>query len=182
MIHKILLKIGDCIAHVVAPATVFIITSGLLFVSCYSFKGGAAPAHLRNIEVATTEDISGFSRPSVRQDFTQTLITAFRDDNSLKLTNSSTPDSRIETTLATIRTNERLSVSNAEFETTRLVVIEVRATFVDNVKKKNIFKEKFFTANSQYLISSGVTGENEAIKKVVNKITNDILLECVAAW
>ena len=162
MIHKILLKIGDCIAHVVAPATVFIITSGLLFVSCYSFKGGAAPAHLRNIEVATTEDISGFSRPSVRQDFTQTLITAFRDDNSLKLTNSSTPDSRIETT--------------------RLVVMEVRATFVDNVKKKNIFKEKFFTANSQYLISSGVTGENEAIKKVINKITNDILLECVAAW
>ncbi len=154
----------------------------VLVCSCYSFKGGSVPDYLKNIELASTEDISGFAKPSVRQDLTQILIAAFRDDNSLKISNSSSPDSKLDTVITVIRANERLAVSSREYETTRLVTMEVRATFIDNIKKKNVFKDKAFYSSVQYPVSSGSNGETEALKQNMKKISNDILLEIVSAW
>lgn len=110
------------------------------------------------------------------------MIAAFRDDNSLKISNSSSPDSKLETVITVIRANERLAVSSREYETTRLVTMEVRATFIDNIKKKNVFKDKAFYSSVQYPVSSGSNGETEALKQNMKKISNDILLEIVSAW
>jgi hypothetical protein len=85
-------------------------------------------------------------------------------------------------TITAIRNNERRNISSAELETVRGVVIEARATFFDNVKRRAIYNDKVFRGDAQYDISQGSDGENRAIQQAIEKLTNEILLETVAGW
>ncbi len=148
---------------------------------CYSFRGGSAPANLRTIFIPSAEDISGFGRGTVRQQFTELLIRRFRDDNTLRIADPSNSDSRLDVTITGIRT-ERLNLSGNELETVRGVVIDVRATFNDNLKRRPLYKDRAFTGRSQYNINRGTAGENEAVNDALEKVSEAILLATVADW
>lgn len=149
---------------------------------CYSFRTGSAPAHLHTIGIEPSDDVSGFGRGTIRQDLTDLLVRRFRDDNTLRVVDASGADSRLEATITTIRTNERLNLSGTEYETVRGVYIEVRATFFDNVKKREVFKDRTVQGRSQYLVDQGLAGENKAIHDALEKLTEELLNAAVADW
>jgi len=162
------------VASIVLPAT--------MSTGCYSFRGGSAPAHLHTIYIPQAEDVSGFGRATVREDLTQTLIKKFRNDNSLRIVDGTGADSRLDVTIVTVRNNERRNISGAELETVRGVVVQARATFFDNVKRKPVFKDRAFQADAQYSVNAGLEGENRAFEDALDKLTTDILVATVADW
>jgi hypothetical protein len=161
---------------------VAVLALAVLAGGCYSFRGGSAPAHLRTVAIPQVEDVSGFGRGTIRQDMTQVLVRKFRDDNSLRVADPTASDSQLQVAITTIRTNERLNISGAELETVRGVIIEARATFNDNTKRREIYKDRTFVGRSQYNIASGTAGENNAIREAIEKVTDDILIATVADW
>lgn len=152
------------------------------FAGCYSFRTGSAPAHLKTIGIPPADDASGFGRGTVRQDLTDLLTKRFRDDGSLRVADPTTADSRLEVTITAIRTNERLSVSSASFETVRGVTIETKVTFFDNVKKRAIFKDRPSSGRSQYLVDQGPDGETRAIREALANLGDDLINATVADW
>ncbi len=171
---------GTVVRRVLHSAPLLLLA--MLLTSCYSFKGGSAPAHLQTIVIPQVEDVSGFGRSTIRQDMTVELIQKFRDDNSLRVLDISETDSRLDVTITAIRNNERLAVSASERETVRGVIIQARVTFYDNIKRRPIYRDKTFQGTSSYNISQGVAGENEAILVALDELTTNILLETVANW
>src|SRR5688572_1649193 len=154
-----------------------------LVAGCYSFRGGSAPAHLATVMIPQVEDVSGSGRATMRQDLTQLLVRKFREDNSLRVVDDPSADSRLEVTISAVRDRERLAVSGQqELETVRGVTIEARATLRDNIKRRPLFSDRTFTGRSQYNIDAGITGETEAISKALDQLSTEILLEAVAGW
>lgn len=149
---------------------------------CYSFRTGSAPTHLRTIGIAPVDDNSGFGRGTISQELTNLLVKRFRDDNSLRVTDPATADSRVEVVLTVVRTNERLNVSATEFETVRGVTIEARALFYDNVKKRAIFKDRPAVGRAQYPVAQGATGEARAITEALENLSEEVLNATVADW
>jgi hypothetical protein len=148
---------------------------------CYSFRGGSPPAGVRTVTIPPSDDVSGFGRGTIRQDLTQLLTRKFRDDNSLRVVDASSADSRLETSIAGIR-SERRNVSGNELETTRDITIDVKVTFDDNIKHRPIFKDRIFTGRSQFDIGQGAAGEDRAIRDALDQVTDEILLATVANW
>ncbi|MBS1913022.1 MAG: hypothetical protein JST22_13630 [Bacteroidetes bacterium] len=163
-------------------AVVIPVLAAATLAGCYSFRTGSAPAHLKTIGIPPADDASGFGRGTIRQDLTDLLTRRFRDDGSLRVSDPATADSRLEVTITSIRTNERLSVSNASFETVRGVTIETKVTFYDNVKKRAIFKDRPSTGRSQYLVDQGPDGETRAIREALSNLGDDLINATVADW
>jgi hypothetical protein len=149
---------------------------------CYGFRGGSVPAHLHTIYIPQADDASGLGRAEVRNNLTQTLIRKFRDDNSLRVVDGTGSDSRLDVAITTIQVDKRLNVSTQALGTVYGVVIQTRVTFFDNVKKKAIFKDRSFQAESQYSVSNPEQGRNDAINVALDNITSQILLDTVANW
>jgi hypothetical protein len=149
---------------------------------CYSFKGGSTPPHLNTVIIPPAEDVSGFFKATVREDLTRELVRRFRDDNSLRVIDDPNADSRLDVTITSIRNNERRNIGTNELETVRGVVVVARASFIDNVKKREIFHDHSFQGEAQYDISQGEAGENEAIRTAITILTEKILNETVAGW
>lgn len=154
----------------------------LVLGGCYSFRGGSVPAHLKTITIPQVDDQSGYGRGTVSQDMRELLIRKFRDDNSLRVIDAATADSRLDVVITSIRTDERLAVSASDLETDRRVLIVARVTFEDNVKRRQIYKDRSFEGFSQYAISRGEEGRNDALRDALNKLTDLILQESVADW
>ena len=149
---------------------------------CYSFRQGTALPHLKTVYIPQVEDASGSGRATVRQDLMQRLVQRFRDDNTLRILDEPTADSRVDVTIVSINDKERLNISAAELETTRRVVIEARVTFTDNVKRKPVYSGRVFRGEGQFNVNQGESGVNDAIRVAIDKMTTDILLESVAQW
>jgi len=154
----------------------------LLFAGCYSFRGGAPPANLKTVRIPTVEDASGFGRATVRDDMTRELVRKFREDNSLRVIDAADADSQIEVTITSIRNDERRNISTGELETVRGVTVGAQVTFVDNLKRTEVFANRAFSGDAQYRIDEGAAGEERAIRTAVDKITSEILLSAVADW
>lgn len=152
-----------------------------LLPGCYTFRSGSVPVHLHTIAIPPVEDVSGFGRGNVREDLFNTLTRNFRDDNSLRLVDPSSADSRLDVTITGIRT-ERLNLSGNELETVRGVVIDARATYNDNVQRRGIFKDRTFTGRAQYNIAQGTAGENQAILDALEDVSEAILAATVEDW
>ncbi len=149
---------------------------------CYSFRGGSAPAHLKTIVIPQVEDNSGFGRSTIRFELTNELIDRFRSDNSLRVVDDAEADSRLGVTITAIRNDVRRAVSSDDRESVRGVIVEVRASFYDNLKGKAIYDEQPFQGESSYDLSEGQSGEGEAIAEAVDNLTEKILLKTVADW
>ena len=149
---------------------------------CYSFRGGSAPAHLKTVVIPQVEDNSGFGRSTIRFELTNELINRFRSDNSLRVIDDTEADSQLDVTITAIRNDIRRAVSSDDRESVRGVVVEVRATFYDNVKGKAIYDGQRFQGESSYDLSEGQSGEEEAIAEAIENLINEILLGTVADW
>ena len=165
-------------------STLFLLSILSIFEGCggcpYSFSGSSVPPHLKTIAVPYSDDKSGSGEAGLRETFTQKLTQKFIDDNSLRVTERNTADAILETTITSV--NDAPSViTSGTTVSTRRITITVNAVFRDMVKKKVVF-EKQFSNFGEYSGSLGRDARDAAIKKALDNITEDILLDTISGW
>ena len=158
------------------------LTVVLNFNACcsYSFTGASVPKHLNTIAIPIADDKSGSAEIGLRESLTQKLIQKFIDDNSLQVTDRVNADAILECTVVSFNDAPAI-VSAGENVTSRRITIGVKATYRDLVKKVSVF-DKTFTSYQDYPQEGSLSDRNNAIEKVLDQITEDILLETVSGW
>lgn len=163
---------------------VSIILAVILSACSYSFTGASIPPHLESIAIPLFDDRSGSGEPSLREDFTNELITKFIDDNSLQIRERVNADAILESTILSLADAPSSVGAQGEFAEveTRRVTITVRVIYKDFVMKKTIF-EQTFSNYADYVNEGDITIlRNDAIQIAIDKITEDILLAVVSNW
>lgn len=160
----------------------FALTVVLNFNACcsYSFTGASVPKHLNTIAIPIADDKSGSAEIGLRESLTQKLIQKFIDDNSLQITDRINADAILECTVVSFNDAPAI-ISAGENVTSRRITVGVKASYKDLVKKVTIF-DKTFTSYQDYPQGGSLSDRNNAIEKVLDQITEDILLETVSGW
>lgn len=158
------------------------LTVVLNFTACcsYSFTGASVPKHLNTIAIPIADDKSGSAEIGLRESLTQKLIQKFIDDNSLQVTDRVNADAILECTVVSFNDAPAI-VSAGENVTSRRITVGVKASYKDLVKKVTVF-DKTFTSYQDYPQGGSLSDRNNAIEKVFDQITEDILLETVSGW
>lgn len=146
----------------------------------YSFKGGSVPSHLKTIFIPIFEDQSGFGDPTLRDYFTQQVITAFRNDNTLQLADRNTADAILEGAITNVK-EEAAIIEGGEKVSEIHIWVTVQITFKDLKLQKKIW-EKSFSKWGAYPSGSGFTQRSIGIEEAVQKLTDEILNSTVAGW
>lgn len=154
--------------------------ASVLLMSCYSFKGGSVPTHLKTIAIPTFNDQSGFGEPGLRETFTNIIIERFMQDNSLELADQNISDSILECTITAVN-DEPFVIAAGEAVTKRKITVTVKAVFKDLKFKKTIY-DKQLSNWGEYETSGGPEQRKEAFTTAINKLAEDILLETVSGW
>ena len=150
-----------------------------LFPGCYSFTGGTLPDYLDSVYIANVTDNSGFGNPIYSEILTNFLFKKFREDNSLKVVDSG-GDTKLTVKISSI-IETKLTVQTGELESERKVVVSCNVDFYDSIKNKISWKKNFQNFNT-YAIAEGQSGRDNAIKKALEQISDDILLAVVSGW
>jgi hypothetical protein len=151
----------------------------LMFTGCYSFTGGSVPGHLKTLNISNVNDLSGFGNPEYKDLLTQSIIDNFQNDNSFNMVETG-GDARLNVSISSIRENP-IAVSPGELETDRKVEVICEAEFFDVVLQKSVFR-KSFPNNEVYSVSEGQSGRDNALRKVIGRLAEDILLAVVSGW
>jgi hypothetical protein len=154
--------------------------SFLIFLSgcAYSFSGSSVPKHLKTIAIPLFEDQSGFGEPNLKENFTQSLINLFINDNSLEVAERNTADSILEGSIVSV-VDAPSVISPGEQVSVRRVTITVHVTYQDLKLRKKVWDKNF--SNWGEYNTSGDT-RTTALTQAVNKVTEDILIETVSGW
>lgn len=152
---------------------------GLILYSCYSFTGASIPDHIKSLHIMSVVDKSGFGNPIFKDDMTVFLIDEFRDENLFDISQMS-GDARLEVEIISIK-DSPTAVSPGELETERKITVQCKALYYDNVNRKE-FWNKNFSAYDLFELSNPQENRNEAVKRVLEQITQDIILAVVSGW
>ncbi len=146
----------------------------------YSFTGASVPKHLNTIAIPIADDRSGSAEFGLRESLTQKLIQKFIDDNSLQVADRVNADAILECTIVSFNDAPAI-VSAGENVTSRRITIGVKASYRDFVKKITVY-DKTFTEYEDYPQNGSLQDRNTAIEKVLDKLSENILLETVSGW
>jgi outer membrane lipopolysaccharide assembly protein LptE/RlpB len=168
----------------IISSLILLFTSALLLnftAGCsYSFTGASVPKHLKTIAIPIADDRSGSAEFGLRESLTQKLIQKFIDDNSLQVTDKVNADAILECTIISFNDAPAI-VTAGENVTSRRITIGVKASYRDLVKKITVY-DKTFSSYEDYPQGGSLTERKNAIEKVLDKLTEDILLETVSGW
>lgn len=159
--------------------------------SCYTFTGASVPPHLKTLQIPLAEDVSGFGDARYRDILTLRLAQVFRTDNTFTIVQDKS-DALLNVTITSI-TDATATVSNAGvtgtssadaagLERERKVTVAVEVTYSDLVKKKKFFEKKSFSQFRVYQVSEGQQGRDAAIQRVLQLVSDDILLAVISGW
>ncbi len=160
-----------------------LILAGILVLGAgcrYSFTGGSVPAHLKTIAIPIVQDQSGFGDPTLKDEFTQQLVSRFVNDGSLTLTDRTNADSALETVITSVREAATV-VRPGEQVAERRMTINARVSFTDLKLRKKVW-ERDFSQWGDFPSGATLTQRNEGIQEALRKLTEDILNETVAGW
>ncbi len=160
----------------------FAIVTVIKFEGCcfYSFTGASVPPHLKSIAIPVADDRSGAAESGLREMLTQKLIQKFIDDNSLQIVDRVNANSILETVIVSYNDAPAI-VTAGENIASRRITIGIKASYRDLVKKIVVF-DKVFTNYASYPSSGSLNEKNRAIEEIIEKTTEDILLETVSGW
>lgn len=154
---------------------------GLILVSsCYSFKGGSVPVHLKTLAVPLLDDQSGSGEPGLREKITNRLVERFRQDNSLQVVDRARADAVLEGTIVSSQ-DEPYVVAQGETVTKWRITLTVKASFQDMKLKKSMW-EKQFSNFSLYDATAGPAARQAGFTAAIEKVTEDIVNESVSGW
>lgn len=167
--------------HIVHPivSRVALCVVSFAVCSCYSFRGGSVPGHLRTISITSVIDKSGYGDASLREYCTESILKRFRSDNSLQ-TVEDNGDARLTPILLRIQ-DQILTVQSQDLENQRKMVVAAEVEYVDAVKNKVVWK-RMFENYSVYDINNATEERSIAARVAIDRIADDILLAVVSAW
>jgi len=151
----------------------------LLIIGCYSFTGGSVPTHLKTINIQNVNDVSGFGNPEYKDLLFHNLLNNFQRDNSLKLVEFG-GDCKLIVIISSIN-EAAISINPGELETERKITVVCDVEFFDAINQKQIFKRNFNNYDV-YAVRDGQQGRDLAIKKIITRLGEDILLAVVSGW
>lgn len=165
----------NCVLYVLAVVTL----SGCA--GCpYSFTGASVPPHLKTIAIPIVEDQSGYGDPTLRDTFSQQLLSRFVNDNTLQPADRNSADSILEGVITSVKDAPSV-VEGGDQVAQRRITVTAHVTFRDLKMRKKVW-EKDFTQWGDYASGGGLTQRNAGVAEAVRKITEDILNETVAGW
>ncbi len=174
------LRSAECGGRICLADFFFFILAFFLFGCAYSFTGSSVPPHLKTIAIALFDDQSGAGEPTLREQFTNTLIEQFAKDNSLQVADKKDADSILEGVILAIR-DEPLVVEKGETVSKRRVTIVVKAAYQD-MKLRKLVWEKELSNWGAYELGAGPAVRKGGIDEAIRKLTEDILLATVSGW
>jgi hypothetical protein len=146
----------------------------------YSFTGASVPPHLKTIAIPIVEDQSGYGDPTLRDAFSQQLLSRFVNDNTLQPADRNSADSMLEGVITSVKDAPSV-VEGGDQVSKRRITVTAHVTFRDLKMRKKVW-EKDFAQWGDYPSGGGLTQRNAGIAEAVRKITEDILNETVAGW
>jgi hypothetical protein len=152
-----------------------------VFTGCYSFSGASVPQHWSTIAISLFDDESNFGQPSLREQLTNTLIQKIQRDNTLRLGERPKASVELSGSITAITADQPIALFQGTQANRLQVSVRVSAVLYDNVLKKQAWK-KDFNSTGDYSASGGVQERDAGIRKALDKITDDLLLEIVSAW
>ena len=152
----------------------------ILVSSCYSFKGGSVPAHLKTVAIPLFDDQSGSGEPGLREKVTNKLVERFRQDNSLQVVDQSRADAVLEGSIVSAL-DEPYVVAQGEAVTKWRITVTVKASFQDMKLKKPMW-DKQFSNFALYDATAGPAARQAGFTVAIDKVTEDIINESVSGW
>jgi hypothetical protein len=153
-----------------------------VFFSCnYGFKGASPPEGIKTIYIPTIRDESGFGLPSLTEDMTKLLKQKFINDNTLEYAEKTSADGMLDCVISSV-TDEALVVTGNETVSKRKVTINVKVTFTNLKKQKQIWQKDFSNWGEYDSSTGGFSKRDEGVRLAGDKITDDILLDVISNW
>jgi TolB-like protein len=146
----------------------------------YSFTGSSIPSDMKTIAIPVFDDVSGYTEAGLRENLTNSLIQKFIQDNSLQVVDRKYSDTILEGVIISVR-DEPFVIAGNEQVNSRRVLIQVRAKFLDQRSKKQYW-ERNFSQYADYSPEGGTFAKQQAIQKVIENLTEDILISTVSDW
>ncbi len=157
-----------------------ILLSFIIFGCAYSFTGASIPSDMKTIAIPVFDDVSGYTEAGLRENLTNILIQKFIQDNSLQVVDRRYSDTILEGIITSLR-DEPFVITGNERVNSRRIVISVKAKFIDQRSKKQLW-EKSFSQYSDYAADGGLIAKQQAIQKAIENLTEDILIATVSDW
>lgn len=153
----------------------------------YSFTGASVPPHLKTIYILNAKDKTGSGISYLGQYFTEKLIDNFVGDNNLQYVQNPKADAKMDCSISSL-SDRPVSVSNISATNTgvasenlREISISIKVVYRDQVKRKTLIN-KSFSNKANFNTSNYEANREAAIKQVLDKLAEDILLGAVSNW
>lgn len=159
------------------PVTLFVLV--VVLSSCYSFRGGSVPGHLKTITISSVVDNSGYGDPTFREFATDALMRRFRGDNSLQVAEDN-GDARLTSSISRI-SDQILNVQNTDLESQRQISVTMEVEYFDAVKNRIVWKRSFQNFDA-YDVTNATEDRQRAVRQAINRIADDVLLAVVSGW
>ena len=139
----------------------------------YSFSGSTLPPHIKTVAVPLFEDKT--TEFGIDQKFTDGLIDAIIEDNTLKIADPRSADALVRGEI--LRVEDRAGQYNSnETASDYRVTISIKVAFED-VKKRKILWEETWTDWGSYS-----NDREEGIDEAIKKLSTEILNRTVSGW
>jgi hypothetical protein len=139
----------------------------------YSFSGSTLPSHIKTVAVPLFEDKT--TEFGIDQKFTDGLINAIIEDNTLKIADPRSADALVRGEI--LRVEDRAGQYNAqETASDYRVTISIKVAFED-VKKRKVLWEETWTDWGSYS-----NDREEGIDEAIKKLSTEILNRTVSGW
>ncbi|MEO8664784.1 MAG: LPS assembly lipoprotein LptE [Ignavibacteria bacterium] len=160
-----------------------VLISCLSIVSCgvYGFRGNNPPRGINSVAVPTFGDVSGFSAPTLDDDFTQRLKDKIIGDATFRIADKNIADAILRCTITNVR-DEAVVISSGENVARRKITVTVSVTF-ENLKTQKKIWEKNFENFGEYNSSNDSFSQRaEGLVAAIERISEDILIDLTSNW
>ena len=149
----------------------------------YSVRNNTLPTHLKTIAIPT------FGNNTVEfglsDDITQSLVTGFLNDHTLKIAQERDANSVLRGTVVAYK-NQVFGYTTTERATEYEVVLTVAITFRDLVKNRDLWKDDAMTVRTTYNVvnvgNEPAKTESDGRRDVIQKLTDRVVSRTVQGW
>lgn len=167
--------------RIVKILILFVFALNVYSCGVYGFRGNNPPKGINSLAIPTFTDVSGFSAPTLAENFTQQLKTKIINDNTFRIADKNIADAVLNCSITNVR-DEALVISSGENVSRRKVTITVSVSF-DNLKKqKNIWSKNFENYGEYSSSNEAFSARAAGIEIAVERITEDILIDLTSNW
>ncbi|MBU4485433.1 MAG: hypothetical protein KKD38_00765 [Candidatus Delongbacteria bacterium] len=155
----------------------------LLLLSCgfYSFSGKSIPPDIKNAQLLLFEDNTGRYDLSLPEMINEKMLSYIEDYNYFIIENSSDADSKIYGSVKSY-SEKADSQTRDEIIDQMSISISVEINFYDNQNNEFIVKNLIISNTEYFEASGGDTARDEAFVKLLDRLSENIVLGLSSNW